>query len=41
MMPSPYGRIYISFEHSDEVIEEMKAAFDIAARQLKGQYAEV
>lgn len=39
MMPSPYGRIYISFEHSDEVIEEMKAAFDIAARQLKGQYA--
>jgi glutamate-1-semialdehyde 2,1-aminomutase len=41
MMPSPYGRIYISFEHSDEVIEEMKAAFDIAARQLKGQYAGV
>jgi glutamate-1-semialdehyde 2,1-aminomutase len=41
MMPSPYGRIYISFEHSDEVIEEMKAAFDIAARQLKGQYAQV
>jgi glutamate-1-semialdehyde 2,1-aminomutase len=41
MMPSPYGRIYISFEHGDEVIEEMKAAFDIAARQLKGQYAGV
>jgi glutamate-1-semialdehyde 2,1-aminomutase len=41
MMPSPYGRIYISFEHSDDVIEEMKAAFDIAARQLKGQYAGV
>lgn len=41
MMPSPYGRIYISFEHSDEVIEEMKAVFDIAARELKGQYAGV
>lgn len=34
MMPSPYGRIYISFEHSDIVIEEMKMAFEKAAGQL-------
>ena len=34
MMPSPYGRIYISFEHSDIVIEEMKVAFEKAAGQL-------
>lgn len=40
MMPSPYGRIYISFEHSDAVIEEMKVAFDKAARQLKTQFAQ-
>lgn len=39
MMPSPYGRIYISFEHSDEVVEEMKVAFEHAAQQLKAQFA--
>jgi len=39
MMPSPYGRIYISFEHSDEVVEEMKVAFERAAQQLKAQFA--
>jgi glutamate-1-semialdehyde 2,1-aminomutase len=40
MMPSPYGRIYLSFEHSDEVIEQMKVAFDKAAKQLKAQFAQ-
>jgi glutamate-1-semialdehyde 2,1-aminomutase len=39
MMPSPYGRIYLSFEHGDEVIEEMKVAFERAAQQLKAQFA--
>ncbi|MFJ3485389.1 aspartate aminotransferase family protein [Pseudomonas sp. NPDC090202] len=39
MMPSPYGRIYISFEHDDEVIEAMKVAFDKAAEQLSAQFA--
>jgi len=39
MMPSPYGRIYISFEHGDEVIEEIKVAFERAAQQLKAQFA--
>jgi glutamate-1-semialdehyde 2,1-aminomutase len=39
MMPSPYGRIYISFEHTDEVIEQMKTAFEKAAAKLSGQFA--
>lgn len=39
IMPSPYGRLYISFEHSPEVIEEMKAAFKYAAAKLAGDYA--
>lgn len=40
MMPSPYGRIYISFEHDDEVIEAMKLAFDKAARKLSALFAD-
>ncbi|WP_349975783.1 aminotransferase class III-fold pyridoxal phosphate-dependent enzyme [Pseudomonas sp. WHRI 8519] len=39
IMPSPYGRLYISFEHSPEVIEEMKASFKYAAAKLAGDYA--
>lgn len=39
MMPSPYGRIYISFEHSDIVIEEMKIAFEKAAAKLSVEFA--
>jgi glutamate-1-semialdehyde 2,1-aminomutase len=38
MMPSPYGRIYISFEHSQIVIEEMKVAFEKAAGKLSRQF---
>lgn len=39
MMPSPYGRIYISFEHTDSVIEEMKNAFAQAAARLSAEFA--
>jgi glutamate-1-semialdehyde 2,1-aminomutase len=34
VMPSPYGRIYLSFDHDAAVLEEMKTAFRVAARQL-------
>ncbi|MBV4542787.1 aspartate aminotransferase family protein [Pseudomonas vlassakiae] len=34
LMPSPYGRLYISFDHSNIVIEEMKFAFEKAASKL-------
>ena len=40
MMPSPYGRIYISFEHTDAVIDAMKTAFETAAAKLKAQFAD-
>lgn len=40
VMPSPYGRVYLSFEHSDEVVEAMKAAFDIAARRMKAEFGD-
>jgi glutamate-1-semialdehyde 2,1-aminomutase len=33
-MPSPYGRVYLSFVHSDTVVEEMKVAFNQAAAKL-------
>ncbi|MOA38340.1 glutamate-1-semialdehyde aminotransferase [compost metagenome] len=39
IMPSPYGRIYISFEHNSSVIEEMKVAFKKAAAQLSSEFA--
>ncbi|MFG0632032.1 aspartate aminotransferase family protein [Pseudomonas sp. xss_2] len=39
IMPSPYGRLYISFEHAPTVIEEMKASFKYAAAKLAGEYA--
>lgn len=35
IMPSPYGRIYISFEHGDDVINEMLTAFERAATRLR------
>lgn len=38
MMPSPYGRIYISFEHTPIVIEEMKVAFEKAAGKLSAEF---
>lgn len=37
LMPSPYGRLYLSFDHTDAVVEEMKAAFE----QAVGRLAEV
>ncbi len=40
MMPSPYGRIYISFEHTNIVIEEMKVAFEKAAAKLSAEFAD-
>jgi glutamate-1-semialdehyde 2,1-aminomutase len=40
MMPSPYGRIYISFDHTDAVIDAMKKAFETAAAKLKAQFAD-
>jgi glutamate-1-semialdehyde 2,1-aminomutase len=39
MMPSPYGRIFLSFEHTDSVIEEMKQAFTTAAKEIAKEYA--
>lgn len=39
IMPSPYGRIYISFEHNSIVIEEMKVAFEKAAAKLSAEFA--
>lgn len=39
IMPSPYGRLYLSFAHTDRVIEEMKVAFNRAALQLSVDYA--
>jgi len=38
VMPSPYGRIYISFDHDEEVMQEMKAAFKQAAERLSGEF---
>ncbi|MFJ5300263.1 aspartate aminotransferase family protein [Pseudomonas sp. NPDC088368] len=38
MMPSPYGRIYISFDHGDEVIDAMKVAFEQAAVKLRAGF---
>lgn len=34
VMPSPYGRIYLSFDHHDGVLQEMKNAFSKAAASL-------
>ncbi|MGJ7551010.1 aspartate aminotransferase family protein [Pseudomonas alloputida] len=39
VMPSPYGRLYLSFEHDDAVVEAMKAAFERAAVKLAAQFA--
>ncbi|MDR9751556.1 aminotransferase class III-fold pyridoxal phosphate-dependent enzyme [Pseudomonas sp. SZMC_28357] len=39
IMPSPYGRVYLSFEHSDAVVEEMKTAFEAAAVNLAPRFA--
>ncbi|WP_397452089.1 aspartate aminotransferase family protein [Pseudomonas sp. NA-150] len=39
MMPSPYGRIYISFDHNHIVVGEMKVAFEKAATKLSEQFA--
>lgn len=38
IMPSPYGRVYLSFEHSDTVVEEMKVAFNQAAAKLGSKF---
>lgn len=40
IMPSPYGRLYISFDHSDPVIEEIKTAFEHAAVELSAAYSD-
>ncbi|MED5608374.1 aminotransferase class III-fold pyridoxal phosphate-dependent enzyme [Pseudomonas sp. JH-2] len=34
LMPSPYGRLYLSFAHTDAVVEEMKVAFEQAVGRL-------
>lgn len=39
IMPSPYGRLYISFDHTDQVIEEIKNAFEHAAVELSAAYS--
>ncbi|MFK0310043.1 aspartate aminotransferase family protein [Pseudomonas sp. NPDC090233] len=39
VMPSPYGRIYLSFEHSDEIVEQMTQAFEAAAVRLAPRFA--
>ncbi|MQU66361.1 aminotransferase class III-fold pyridoxal phosphate-dependent enzyme [Pseudomonas sp. FSL R10-1350] len=40
IMPSPYGRLYISFDHTDQVIEEIKTAFEHAAVELSAAYSD-
>ena len=40
VMPSQYGRIYLSFEHSDAVVEQMNHAFEAAAVQLAPRFAD-
>jgi len=40
VMPSQYGRIYLSFEHSDAVVEQMTRAFEAAAVQLAPRFAD-
>ncbi|UTL83130.1 aspartate aminotransferase family protein [Pseudomonas putida] len=39
VMPSPYGRIYLSFEHSDEVVDQIKYAFEAAAVRLAPRFS--
>ena len=39
IMPSPYGRLYISFDHTDHVIEQIKTAFEHAAVELSAVYS--
>ncbi|KAF1312101.1 aspartate aminotransferase family protein [Pseudomonas sp. SG-MS2] len=39
VMPSPYGRIYLSFEHSDEVVDQIAHAFEAAAARLAPRFA--
>ncbi|AXL53975.1 glutamate-1-semialdehyde aminotransferase (plasmid) [Paraburkholderia caffeinilytica] len=34
IMPSPYGRMYLSFSHDDGVVEEMKQIFDRVAEAM-------
>ncbi|QHJ01441.1 aminotransferase class III-fold pyridoxal phosphate-dependent enzyme [Xylophilus rhododendri] len=38
VMPSPYGRIYLSFDHDDEVLGEMKTAFAQAAARMAADF---
>ena len=38
VMPSPYGRIYLSFDHDAQVMQEMRDAFRKAAAALAGQF---
>jgi len=38
VMPSPYGRIYLSFDHDDTVLQEMRTAFAQAAASLAGAF---
>lgn len=37
MMPSAYGRLYLSFAHDDAVVEQMLQSFDNAAEELSRQ----
>ncbi|WP_175760052.1 aspartate aminotransferase family protein [Burkholderia anthina] len=34
VMPSPYGRMYLSFAHDDAVVNEMKQVFDRVAEEM-------
>ena len=40
VMPSAFGRLYLSFAHSDDVVEEMKRAFAAAAVQMAAEFAQ-
>ncbi|WP_269501613.1 aspartate aminotransferase family protein [Burkholderia sp. IMCC1007] len=35
VMPSPFGRLYVSFDHTPDVIAEMKSIFTAAAVRMK------
>ena len=41
VMPSPYGRLYVSFAHDDEAFAVMRAAFGQAARAMRADPAPV
>jgi hypothetical protein len=34
LIPSPYGRIFVSFSYTDGILDEMESAWRLAARVI-------